>query len=144
LSDPIKQCPTLPEKASNTHRESQSNNVRSLDVWPSQTMSGSPKTLSKIWILVQRLDSWDSPILTHPPPITLSSWQTHFPIERVHHLYSKSLNSLSHRASIQSSLLEFKWSKDSSPCVILHLKLVFAVESSSFTLVTLGAWLLDG
>jgi hypothetical protein len=72
-------------------------------------MSGAYQTMFGFWILAQWLDSWDSSI----SPTVLSSWQTHFPIERVHPLHSKSLNSLLPRASIQSSLLGLEWSKDS-------------------------------
>jgi hypothetical protein len=69
--------------------------------------------------------------------MALPPWILKFPVERVHPLHSKSINSLSRRAFIPSSWLEFEWSKDSSPCVIHHLKLVLIVECSSSMLILL-------
>jgi hypothetical protein len=97
---------------------------------PSRTLSGSPRTLFEFWILAQQLVFWESSIYTPPPPMALSSWLSKFPVERVHPLHSKSLNSHSPRAFIPSSWLGFEWSKDSSPCVIHHNYWIFILHTS--------------
>jgi hypothetical protein len=76
---------------------------------PSQTLSGSPRTLSGIWIWAQRLNFWESSIYTHIPPTAFYSWPLHSPVEKAQSLHSKRSKSLFPRAFI---LVE--WSKDSS------------------------------
>jgi hypothetical protein len=73
--------------------------------------------------------------------MALFSWQTHFPVERVHPLYSKSLNSLSPRPFIPNSWLGIEWSKDSrslrdSPphaCLGYWIFIIHTYYSWSFT-----------
>jgi hypothetical protein len=79
-----------------------------------RTLSGSPRTLSGIWIWAQRLVSWESSINTHPPPMALKSWPLQFPVEQTHFLHSQRPISLSPRVFIPSSCLGIEWSKDSS------------------------------
>jgi hypothetical protein len=78
-----------------------------------QCLAPPPPDLSGIWILAQRLYFWESYIYIHPPPTALYSWLSKFPVERLHPLHSKSLNSLSPRVFIPSSWLGIEWSKDS-------------------------------
>jgi hypothetical protein len=119
LSDPTGHCLALlePLQNSNTfHRNPWPDNVRS-----SRTLSGSPRTLSGIWIWAQRLVSWESSIYTPPPPTALLPWILHFAVEQAHILHSQRSNSLSPRAFIPSSYLGIEWRKDlSSLCDSPH------------------------
>jgi hypothetical protein len=105
LSSPTRATPS----SKPIHRDTLPDIVRS-----SQTLFGSPRILSGVWIWAQWLDSWESPIYTHTPPMDFYSWPLHFSIKQAHILYSKRLNSLSPRASIRSSCLGIEWSNDSS------------------------------
>jgi hypothetical protein len=104
----------------------ESSDSKSIPIHPqtetsSRTLSGSPQTLSEIWIWAQWLDSWEAPINIPPPPTALLSWPLHFPVEQALILNSKRPNSLSPRAFILSSCLGIEWSKDlSSLCDSPH------------------------
>jgi hypothetical protein len=94
---------------------------------PSRTLSGPdgycsaqtdivrlPRTLSGVWIWVQRLVSWESSINSPPPPMALKTWPLYFLVEQAHILYFQRPISLSPRAFIPSSCLRIEWSKDLS------------------------------
>jgi hypothetical protein len=105
-------CPALPELAPRFKIPQQKPLVR---LYLAQSnIVRLPQTLFGFWIWAPRQDSWESPINTPPPPMTLHAWLLNFSIEHAHTLHSKRSNSLPPRASIPSSYLGIAWSKGSS------------------------------